>query len=76
MQVRKWTRDRVVEAIRERHQPGTSVSEIWRDDGALCGAAVRCFGSWRAALIAAGLQPSRKRWTKQLVNGTVADPEK
>jgi hypothetical protein len=65
--VRKWTRDRVVKAIRERHQPGTSVSEIWRADKALCAAAVRCFGSWRSALMAAGLQPARKRWTKQLV---------
>lgn len=49
-----WTKKVVVEAIRQRHFNGKSLLRTNREDRALYEAAKNWFGSWSAALIAAG----------------------
>ena len=58
----KWSPERVVDAVRERHRRGRPVYflAIRRDDLALYKAALRHLGSWRAALLKAGV-PERAR---------------
>ena len=53
---RRWTPEAVVAAVQARQAalPLNAVSVV-RDDEALAGAARRLFGSWRAALAAAGI---------------------
>lgn len=52
----KWNKEAVIEAIRARHKAGLSLnfSKAVADDEALTGAARRYFGSWYAAVDAAG----------------------
>jgi len=64
---RTWTSDAVLEAIRAQRTTATSVAPIWKDDTGLYSVAKKHFGSWRNAVIAAGLQPAHRRWTKELV---------
>ncbi|MEX2187003.1 MAG: hypothetical protein WD875_09430 [Pirellulales bacterium] len=54
---RCWSQDRVVAAIQQRHREGKSLSSyrVHADDASLTAAAIRQFGSWNAALAAAGI---------------------
>ncbi len=54
---RKWDKSRVVEYIQRRQQEGKAMNyaTLRGDDYALLGAAERYFGSWRKALVAAGV---------------------
>lgn len=63
---RKWTPERVIQAIQERHRDGVPVGRIWRD-WPLCMAGIGQFGSWRQALAAAGFQSARQQWSKERV---------
>jgi len=63
-----WTRQRVVQAIQERHAAGGRVNHAAVGRLSLSWAGVSLFGSWDAALLAAGLDPDeirirRKPWT-------------
>jgi hypothetical protein len=66
----QWTAQRVIEAIQDRYIRGLPLT--WQGDRHLAYAVVRRFGSWPAALAAAGisgvkrLRP-RRRWTRQRV---------
>jgi hypothetical protein len=55
--LQSWTKRRVVRAIRARHADGHSLSStrVVKEDLPLAGAAVRYFGTWRAARTAAGV---------------------
>jgi hypothetical protein len=59
----------VIGAIQELHQKGLPLTKVWKDDVNLYSVAKTHFGSWRNAVLAAGLQVKRRRWSKQ----TVAD---
>lgn len=56
-QNQKWDRSRVIERIQRRQQEGKAMNyaTLRGDDYALLGAAERYFGSWRKALVAAGV---------------------
>jgi len=73
----KWSRDTIVEAIRKAHEEGADLcwTNVTRDKrySALAYAAIRenQFGSWDAALKAAGLQPTDvrryKSWSEERI---------
>ena len=65
MGAKRWTREKVIEAIRKRHP--LLLSRTWRQDQGLYGAAKKHFGTWRGAVIAAGLEPTRKQWSRDRV---------
>lgn len=59
---RRLDRDAIIDALKQRH--ATNLSMAWgdtcREDRALATAAKNCFSTWRRALRAAGLEPTRK----------------
>lgn len=61
-----WSRERILETLRERGRGGGSLSSTKVPPG-MVGAAIRIFGSWRAAVAAAGLTPAkaRQRYTRR-----------
>jgi len=71
---RKWSKETVIEEIRRRHAAGLSLgyTDTVADDEALTGAARRGFGSWYAAVEAAGVNSEvykrkyeqKMRWDK------------
>jgi hypothetical protein len=65
----KWSPERVVQVLQARHSQGQSLwSRHQPAEGALRYAAVRYFGSWTKALVAAGLRnPNQLQWTPQRV---------
>lgn len=66
---RLWPRQRVLEAIQDGHIRGLKASCPGFGNQALAAAAQRRFGSWRAAVLAAGLQPRKPMlsWTPERV---------
>jgi hypothetical protein len=62
-----WTPEDVLEAIRAWDEQGRRITNICRQDYQLYSVARKHFGGWQAAVIAAGLEPTRKQWTKQSV---------
>ena len=64
---KQWSRQQVLQAIRDLVESGVSVAQVWKEDRRLHCAARNHFGSWNKAVLAAGLTPSRKRWTEQMV---------
>lgn len=78
---RQWTKTTICEEIRRLHQAGVCLrwSSVFAINARLAGSAVhrRYFGSWRAALAAAGVDDPRirprKRWTKERVVKEILD---
>ncbi len=72
-----WSRERIVEAIRDLHRDGHSLnwSAVNRDHASLYRAARRRenFGSWQAALEAASVSPSPKAPTRQWTRHRIAE---
>lgn len=70
---RRWTKERVVAAIQDRFIAGEASDRIGFGDEKLASAAYRHFGSWPAAVEAAGLidkvtfKPQLRRWNQQRV---------
>ncbi|MBB3205496.1 hypothetical protein FHS27_001296 [Rhodopirellula rubra] len=70
---RRWTKERVVAAIQDRFISGDASDRIGFGDEKLASAAYRHFGSWPAAVEAAGLidkvtfKPQLRRWNQQRV---------
>jgi len=66
-----WTRERVIDSVRERHQAGRPIAGrgVCREAWGLVNAGRKFFGGWRAAVEAAGIAyPGRlpsKRWTRE-----------
>jgi transposase len=65
----RWTRQRVLETLRQRHQRGLSVASS--HNKGLYEAGRRHFGSWQATLAAAGLPPLRIARSKEQVIGAL-----
>jgi hypothetical protein len=57
MPIRKWSRELILERIRELHEQGSDLtpSDVSARQGALVSAAERYFGNWPAAVQAAGI---------------------
>jgi hypothetical protein len=64
---RNWTPEAVLQAIQTWHDQGRLISNVSKQDQGLYSAAKHHFGGWRAAVAAAGLKPTRRRWSKELV---------
>lgn len=64
---RSWSRQAIVEAIQAAANCGLCPKHIWRVDPGLYSAAKYTFGSWAAAARAAGYEPGRQTWSKQIV---------
>ena len=62
---RKWSRAAILAEIRRRLAAGESLSSGRRENQRLAHAARRHFGSWSAALLAAGVTPKPGRPRKQ-----------
>ena len=74
----RWTREKVLEAIRGRHSGGRSLScgVVHREGGGLFRVSQRLFGSWSNALGAAGVPPPGRRgrprkWTREEITRTI-----
>ena len=65
--VRSWTKDSVLDAIRRAYRPEAGVKAIWKHDTGLYSAAKKHFGTWRSAVVAAGLEPAHRQWTPEAV---------
>jgi len=64
---RRWSKEVVIKEIRERCRRNLPLSSIlFKQDGPLAGAATRLFGSWRAALDAAGIPGTRLSQNKAI----------
>lgn len=75
MSPKKWTREKVIEAIQLRQQRGLPMAVVWRDDQSLYTAAKKFFGSWQGALLAVGVPGARAfhRWSKERVIAAIRD---
>jgi hypothetical protein len=67
-----WTRERIIEAIKDIHSRGGRLNHKAGTYRTMKARASRLFGSWDAALQAAGLDPAkirlhRKKWTAETV---------
>lgn len=62
---RNWCRQLVISEIQSLQQQGVLITQIWQADPTLYSAAKHQFGSWRAASIASGFTPTRRRWSRQ-----------
>lgn len=64
----KWTDQAIIEAILYRRAASLRLYKTYQEDPALFGAAVKHFGNWQAALMAAGINARvRERWSKERV---------
>jgi hypothetical protein len=64
---RTWTRQKVLQAIRDWHEKGRPLKAVAQEDKGLHFQACKYFGSWREALAAVGLTPPAPRWTHKRV---------
>jgi hypothetical protein len=63
----KWTREIIIKKLQEWHAAGVPVKSLWRQDEPMTSSASALFGSWRAALQAAGFRSVRRRWSRDLI---------
>ncbi len=67
---RKWPRDTIISEIRRRKRLGLSLldKDVLMEEGGLLKAGRREFGTWRAAVLAAGVPyPGRNRWPEERI---------
>lgn len=75
---RKWTKQKVIDAIYHRRASGECLSTTHREDKGLFCAAVSHFGNWQNAMTAAGIDvKKRERWSdsRMLERLRQLDPE-
>jgi len=65
--LRSWTKESVLTAIMTWHDQGRALTKISQQDQGLYCAARKCFGSFRTAVRAAGLELNRTIWPKKRV---------
>jgi hypothetical protein len=76
---RKWTEETVIKAIRDVSSSGKApTSEVLKREGKgrIVQAAVKVFGSWNAAILAAGFTPINqyaRKWTEETVIQAIRD---
>ena len=68
-----WSQELVIREILAWHESGRPLTAVHRDSKPLSSAANNWFGSWRAALLAAGLTTTRRTWSKQAVIDEIFD---
>lgn len=73
---RNWSRKVVIDEIQAFHRQGQPITKVWQRDPTLYSAAKHQFGSWRAAVVAAGFQPSRRSWSKQVILAEIRDRDR
>jgi len=74
MPQKKWSKQRVIEAIRARHRRGLPMRGVQKDDSKLAVAGRQWFGSWAKAVSAAGVKmPPRGKWAKETVVARIQD---
>ena len=61
--LRRWNRQRVIAEIQAWHDSGHRLTEVHRKYNSLFNAAKTHFGTWNQAIIAADLEPERRRYT-------------
>ncbi len=61
---RKWTRENILDEIKQLRNAGESLSSCEHSKNNLIAAARRCFGSWYAALHAAGVTSKQRKQRK------------
>jgi len=66
IKTRTWSSDEVIKAIRSMAESEGDLSKAWTDTG-LYSVAKKHFGTWRAAVRAAGCKPARRRSSMELV---------
>ncbi len=71
--LKRWSKQQVIDAIKRAIGEGIRLSDISKRDQGLYNAAKTHFGTWRAAMRAAGIQPFRRQWTKQLIIAEIRD---
>ena len=65
---RSWTKQVVIDEILDRNKRGLPMIHVAKYDRRLARAAVRLFGSWRDAVLAAGLKiRTRRMWSKEKI---------
>ena len=69
---RRWTKECVVQAVRERHECEHD-GGVWQEDRRLTSVANQSFGGWHSALRAAGLKPQYQKWTKKKIVDCIRD---
>jgi hypothetical protein len=57
----------VLNTIREGHASGVKLSKLREQKLGIENAARRHFGQWRRAIEAAGLEPTRRIWSRELI---------
>lgn len=65
--LQRWTPEEVVAEIQAWHESGRRVTNICKGNQSLYNAAKLHFGSWGAAMSAAGFGSTRRSWSKQVV---------
>lgn len=72
---RNWSKQLVVEAIQARYGEGLPLSGVYNDDLGLCRAARLFFGSWKAAMAAAGFEVrhASRKWTDEKIIETLRE---
>ena len=74
-----WSKEQILEQLRRWGAEGRFDNSTWLEDRTFAYAAYRLFGSWPAALVAAGILPPgrtarrRREWTRQQVIETLQD---
>ena len=64
---RKWDPNDVIDVIRKCRSEGQSFPQMLLTHSGLKRAARRNFGSWSKAIIAAGLELSKRKWSREVV---------
>src|SRR6056297_356552 len=67
MRKRKWTKEIIIEQLRQWQAEGVPANRLYCQDRALTSMASHLFGSWRNTLQAAGIQPAGKKWTRDRI---------
>ena len=71
---KKWNKQKVIDAIRERDRRGLPLAGVGKDNRSLEIAGREWFGSWPNAVLAAGLKPKVCRtWNKAAVVAAIKD---
>ena len=73
---KRWTRECIIRQLLDRQAQGLLLTTGWRGgDHAIRSAAQRIFGSWRNAILAAGIRPremdTAKKWSPTKILGTI-----
>ena len=67
MEKGKWTKETVIQQLRQWQAEGVPAREMNRKDPRMTSMAAYLFGRWRSAMDAAGIEPIRKKWHRDRI---------